>query len=90
MYVDIDIACTCCHVHADLGFDVKSGLSKSYKPTLAQHGLRCSSKKDQEYGMLVYINQRIKESVDIECRDIAVMPVVCVHAKKTSKLPDDG
>jgi len=65
LYVDIGIAYTCCHVHADLGFDVRSGLSKSYKPTLAQHGLRYSSKKDQEYGKLVYINQSIKESVDI-------------------------
>ena len=53
------IAYACCHVHADLGFDVKSGLSKHYKPTLAQHGLRLSSEKNQEYGKLVYNKSKI-------------------------------
>ena len=41
--------------HTDLGFSVKGGLPRSFKPTLAQDGLRFSSDKNQEYGELVYI-----------------------------------
>lgn len=45
------------HDDAGLGFDVKCGLSRYSKPTLAQQGFRFSNGKGQEYGKFLKVSR---------------------------------